>query len=120
MQYNDKEKQTYIKFFFDEDGQIFCDFGINDDLLQVDMFAQMLHQIFSGTVTGETLFHIYTKLVEGGREDVKEMLKETIQLMMDRYVEENDISTEEHENPKDRPVVNSTDLVYRIMDSKKQ
>ena len=80
----------------------------------------MIHQIFSGNLTGETLFHIYSKLVESGRVDVKESLKETIQLMMDRYMEENGISTEDYENQKEKPVISSTDLVYRIVNSKKQ
>jgi len=120
MQYNDKENQSFIKFFFDEDGQIFCDFGINDDAPEIELFAQMLHQIFSGNLTGETLFHIYTKLVGSGRENIKEVLKETIQLMMDRYMEENGISEEDYENPKDKPVISPTDLVYRIVNSKKQ
>ena len=101
-------------FSFDEDGEILCDCTIGQTEDEISRFADMLYQVFSGKLTTATLLFIYQNLEKDGREDVRQVLQETLTSIISGDME----NIKRKEQP-DSPVVKPTEVISKL-NSKRQ
>jgi len=106
--------KNYITFSFDKDGEILCDCAIGQTEDEISRFADMLYQVFSGKLTTATLMFIYQNLEKDGREDVRQVLQESLTSIISTDMD--NIKRKEQPNS---PVVRPTEVISKL-NSKRQ
>ena len=108
------EVKNYITFSFDKDGEILCECAIGQTEDEISRFADMLYQVFSGKLTTATLMFIYQNLEKDGREDVRQVLQESLTSIISTDMD--NIKRKEQPNS---PVVRPTEVISKL-NSKRQ